>query len=98
MAKRAALDERKLQGLEAVFRGPQAGEIEKRKTSKPEKLKVTFYLDLEAVELLEDLRLRLRREQGLAPSVASKSAIVEAALRLVQEDLARLAQAVEEAG
>ncbi len=98
MARRAALNEEKLRGLEAVFLGPQAGIPAKPQASKPEKQKVTFYLNPKAVELLEDLRLRLRREQGLSPSLASKSAIVEASLRLVQGDLVRLAQAVQEAG
>lgn len=92
MAKRAALSEERLRGLEAVFSGPKAVEPEKQKTVKTERQKVTFYLDRQCVEILEDLRLRLRREHGLAPSVASKSAIVEAALRLVQNKLEELAK------
>lgn len=92
MPKRATLSEEKLRGLEAVFQGPKAIEPEKKKASKPEKQKATFYLGPEAVELLEELRLRLRREWGLAPSVASKSAIVEAALRLAQADFEALAR------
>lgn len=91
MAKRAALSAERLKGLEAVFQGAKAVKPEKPKASKAEKQKVTFYLEPEAVELLEDLRLRLRREHGLPPSVASKSAIVEAALHLVQGELAQLA-------
>lgn len=98
MAKRAELSEERLKGLEAVFGGAKALKPEKLKTSKTEKQKVTFYLDLEAVELLEDLRLRLRREYSVGPRASSKSAIVEAALRLVQADLAGLAKAPKSSG
>lgn len=96
MPKRATLSEEKLRGLEAVFQGPKTIEPEKKKASKPEKQKATFYLGPEAVELLEELRLRLRRQHGLPPSVASKSAIVEAALRMAQADLEGLARTVAE--
>lgn len=96
MAKRAALSTERLKGLEAVFQAPKAGEPEKQQASKMEKQKITFYFAPATVELLEDLRLKLRREHGLAPSVASKSAIVEAALRLVQGDVAQLARLLEE--
>ncbi|MGC9075519.1 MAG: hypothetical protein ACP5JD_07395 [Candidatus Bipolaricaulaceae bacterium] len=98
MPKRAELSEERLRGLEAVFQGPKAIETEKQKTSKPEKRKVTLYLGLQSVDLLEELRLRLRREHRLAPSVASKSAIVEAALRLAQENLQALARTVAQTG
>jgi hypothetical protein len=94
VAKRAELTEERLKGLEAVFGGAKVIKPEKPKTSKTEKQKVTFYLDAEAVELLEDLRLKLRREHGFGPRASSKSAIVEAALRLAEADLAGLAKAL----
>lgn len=96
MAKRAALSTERLKGLEAVFQGPKAVKPEKQQAGKVEKQKITFYFAPATVELLEDLRLKLRREHGLAPSVASKSAIVEAALRLVQGNVAQLARLLEE--
>jgi len=95
VAKRAELTEERLKGLEAVFGEAKAVKPEKLKTSKTEKQKVTFYLGAEAVELLEDLRLKLRREHGLGPRASSKSAIVEAAIRLAQADLAGLAEALK---
>ena len=52
-------------------------------------------MDAEAVDLLEDLRLKLRREHGFGPRASSKFAVVEAAIRLAQADLAGLAQALQ---
>lgn len=53
-----------------------------------EKSKATFYLSQETVDLLEDGWLRLRRLATDRASV-SKSAIVEAALEIALEDLAK---------
>lgn len=100
MAKRAELSGERLRGIDAVLSGQRSAEEEERepvrmeteKVVKGEKRKITLRLSLEGMELLEELRYRLRREQGLPPSVASKSAIVEAALRLAGGDLSELAR------
>lgn len=99
MAKRAELSGERLRGIDAVLSGPRGAEeerepvkMEPEKVVKGEKRKITLRLSLEGMELLEELRYRLRREQGLPPSVASKSAIVEAALRLAGGDLSELAK------
>ena len=62
-------------------------------TGKPvaQKVKETYYIGEDVAMLLEELRLRLRREHGLRPGEASKSRIVEAALRMQSMDLATLA-------
>ncbi len=53
-----------------------------------EKVKATFYLSQEAVDALEDAWLQLRRLSSDRSSV-SKSAIVEAALEIALEELAK---------
>jgi len=59
-----------------------------------EKAKATFYLSQETVDLLEDGWLRLRRLATDRASV-SKSAIVEAALEIALEDLAKYGEQSE---
>ena len=70
-----------------------AGKKANKVTSKPvaQKVKETYYIGEDVAMLLEDLRLRLRREHGLRPGEASKSRIVEAALRMQSMDVAGLA-------
>jgi len=70
-----------------------AGKKAVKGTDKPvaQKVKETYYIGEDVAMLLEDLRLRLRREHGLRPGEASKSRIVEAALRMQSQDLAALA-------
>lgn len=53
-----------------------------------EKIKATFYLSQEAVDALEDGWLQLRRLAS-DRSAVSKSAIVEAALEIALEELAK---------
>jgi len=59
-----------------------------------EKIKATFYLSQETVDLLEDGWLKLRRLATDRASV-SKSAIVEAALEITLEDLAKYGEQSE---
>jgi hypothetical protein len=72
------------------------GKKSTKRTSIPvaQKVKETYYIGEDVAMLLEDLRLRLRREHGLRPGEASKSRIVEAALRMQSMDLAALADAL----
>lgn len=91
MRKRASLREDALKGVDLIFEQGHADKPERQKTGKPEKVKVTFYVSQEAVEMLEDLRLELRRGYGLTPRLVSKSALVEAALRLVKGNTEKLA-------
>ena len=66
-----------------------AGRAAGRPAPSPEKAKATFYLDTEVLETLEEGWLQLRRLAAPGRRKAiSKSAIVEAALRLALAELA----------
>ena len=71
---------------------PHDGEAEGPSVGISEKEKDSFYLLAETIDTIEQLRRQLRREHGLSRRVASKSAVVDAAIHLVAEralDLAR---------
>lgn len=102
MSKRASLKESEgARGLDALFSPgavqQHARKLVYQKDSKTElaAVKATFYLGPDVVDLIEEVRLRLRREFGLAPREASKSSIVEAALKLQSGDIAALAEQIK---
>jgi hypothetical protein len=95
-------------GLDELFKGRQApgnqettteevGRLQEVKTSKHQEVKtskpeqVTVYLYPETINLIETARLQLRIEKGIK---ATKSAIIEACVRLVVQDLARLKEQI----
>jgi len=64
-----------------------------------ETLKATFYLSQEAIDALEEARLRLRKMAGKDERARiSKSAIVDAAILLAKEDLEAKAEKSQLAG
>lgn len=99
MPRRASLRAEGGQGLEALFKKRQ---IDSKQASQKDvqmgetKVKVTFHLHEDIALLLEELKLKLRREYSLPSSQASKSSIVEAALKLQAENLETLAEALRE--
>ena len=101
MPRRASLsDEKGRKGLESLLGGVKnrdASKEAKQIPSIPEaqpKLKVSFYFSPDVATLLEEMRLGLIKQHGLAPSEATKSRIVEVAIMLQREELDRLAGAL----